>query len=57
MVSAAAGQPGAMLLLLALILLIIAVGLGAFVKAVFFLIAILAAVALVGHLTGRASRT
>jgi len=42
-----------MLLLLAIILLILAIGLGGFVKSIFWLIAILAVIALVGYVVGR----
>lgn len=42
-----------MLLLLAIILLILAVGLGGFVKSIFWLIAILAVLVLAGYVAGR----
>lgn len=44
-----------MLLALAIILLILAFGLGTFVKGIFWLIAILALIALIGYFTGRSN--
>lgn len=43
-----------MLLALAIILLILAIGLGTFVKSIFFVVAVLAAIAFVAYFSGRA---